>query len=81
MIKVLHGHESAAYNAIKNTKGVKVVYPILGEYRLFVIMQARNRALLYRLVDAIKGNPEVDSIWHMLTSEEEVPFGAEVVLS
>jgi hypothetical protein len=80
MIKVLHGHEIAAYNAIKNMKGVKDIYPILGEYRLFVIMHAINRAPLSRLVDAIKENPEVDSIWHMLISKEEAPFGAEVVL-
>ena len=80
MIKVMDGHEIAAYDAIKNMEGVKDVYLILGEYRLFVILQARNRALLYGLVEAIKDNPDVNSIWHMLISKEEAPL-EEVVLS
>jgi hypothetical protein len=46
MINVLQGHEDEAYLALTNTKGVKDVIHILGEYHLFVIMHAENEMLL-----------------------------------
>ena len=54
MIKVSRGQEDEAYLALKNTNGVKEVYRILGEYPLFVIMQAENNIILHRLIDEIK---------------------------
>jgi hypothetical protein len=51
MIKVLRGQEDEAYLALKNTNGVKEVYRILGEYSLFVIMQAENNIMLHHLID------------------------------
>jgi hypothetical protein len=81
MIKLFHGCEIDAYNAIKNINGVKDVYPLLGEYRLFVVMQAKNMALLYSLVDVIKERPEVASIWNLLISRDDALSCEEFVCS
>ncbi len=59
--------------------GVKDIFPILGEYRLFVIMEAKNRSLLYSLVDALRAYPKVASIWHLLISRENIPSSEEFV--
>lgn len=69
MINVLQGHEDEAYLALTNTKGVKDVFHILGEYHLFVIMHAENEMLLYRLIDSIKKMTGVTAIWHVLISK------------
>ena len=73
MIKVLHGQEDEAYLALKNTNGMKEVYCILGEYSLFVIMQAENNIMLHRLIDEIKNISSVLSIWHVLVSQQRYP--------
>jgi hypothetical protein len=69
MINVLQGHEDEAYLALKNTKGVKDVFPILGEYPFFIIMHAENEMLLYRLMDSIKNMTSVTAICHVLISK------------
>jgi len=79
MIKVLHGQEKQSYSCIKNRNGVKEVFPILGEYNLFVIMQARDKAQLYSDFDEIKERPEVVSIWNILISKEDVSTAEEYV--
>jgi DNA-binding Lrp family transcriptional regulator len=79
MIKVLHGQEKESYSCIKNRKGVKEVFPILGEYNLFVIIQARDKTQLYSYFDEIKERPEVVSIWNILISKEDVSTGEEYV--
>jgi hypothetical protein len=78
MIKVLHGQEDDAYLALKKTKGVKEVYRILGEYPLFVIMQAENNIMLHRLIDGIKNVSSVVSIWHVLVSHKDIPSNAKI---
>ena len=77
MIKVLSGQEKESYSCIKNRNGVKDVFPILGEYNLFVIMQAKDKTQLYSDFDEIKERPEVVSIWNMLISKEDVSTGEE----
>jgi hypothetical protein len=75
MIKVLNGQEKESYSCIKNRNGVKDVFPILGEYNLFVIMQAKDKTQLYSDFDEIKQRPEVVSIWNILISKEHVSTG------
>jgi hypothetical protein len=79
MIKVLHGQEKESYSYIRNGNGVKEVFPILGEYNLFVIIQARDKTQLYSYFDEIKERPEVVSIWNILISKEDVSPGEEYV--
>ena len=79
MIKVLHGQEKESYSCIKNRNGVREVFPILGEYNLFVIIQARDKTQLYSYFDEIKERPEVVSIWNILISKEDVSTGEEYV--
>jgi hypothetical protein len=79
MIKVLRGHEMESYSCIKDRNGVKDVFPILGEYNLFLIMQARDKTQLYFDFDEIKERPEVVSIWNILISKEDVSTGEEFV--
>jgi hypothetical protein len=79
MIKVLNGQEKESYSCIKNRNGVKDVFPILGEYNLFVIMQAKDKTQLYSDFDEIKERPEVVSIWNILISKEDVSTGGEFV--
>ena len=69
MLKVLLGSEVEAYNLIKNLKGVKDAYPIVGEYSIFVVIQAENNSILYRIINSLKDMPEVTSIWHILVSK------------
>jgi len=78
MIKVFRGQEDDAYLAIKNTSGVKEVYRILGEYSLFVIMQAENNIMLHSLIDEIKSIYSVLSIWHVLVSQKDGPLNAKM---
>ena len=78
MIKVSRGQEDEAYLALKNTSGVKEVYRILGEYPLFVIMQAENNIILHRLINSIKDISSVLSIWHVLVSHKDGPLNAKM---
>ena len=78
MIKVSRGQEDEAYLALKNTSGVKEVYRILGEYPLFVIMQAENNIILHRLINSIKDISSVLAIWHVLVSHKDIPLNAKM---
>jgi hypothetical protein len=78
MVKVLRGQEDDAYLALKKTKSVKEVYRILGEYSLFVIIQAESNILLHRLINSIKNISSVVSIWHVLVSHKDVPLNANM---
>lgn len=79
MVKLLQGCEKEAFNAIKNIKGVKDLYPILGEYGLFVVVKAENISLLYSIVNTIKELPEVASNWHLLISKDHCPSDEKLV--
>jgi DNA-binding Lrp family transcriptional regulator len=78
MIKVLPGHEDESCLALKNAKGVKEVFSILGEYQLFVIVHAENIIDLQKLIKAIKNMAIVTEIWHVLVSEKEFIMHAEI---
>lgn len=71
MLKVLRGHENEAYSFVMNTEGVVKVYRLLGEFSLFVVVQAENKVALYRLIDTIKESSDVTSLWHILVSKDD----------
>ena len=79
MLKVLLGYEVETYNIIKNLKGVKDAYPIIGEYSIFVVIQAENKFILYSTINSLKDIPEVTSIWHILVSKDCHPSDTEIV--
>lgn len=70
MLKVLRGHEVEAYRFVMNTKGVIKVYRLLGEFSLFVVVQAENKVALYRLINTIKESSDVTSLWHIRVSKD-----------
>lgn len=71
MLKVLRGHEFEAYRFVVKAKGVIKVYRLLGEFSLFVVLQAENNVALYRLIDTIKESSLVTSVWHILVSKDD----------
>ena len=71
MLKVMLGRDAEVYRVLKGMKCVKEVYRILGEFPLFVIMQARDQFALNRLIDAIRENSSVTGIWHILVSNDD----------
>jgi hypothetical protein len=73
MVKVNNGHEEEARLTLENTKGVKDVYRILGEYQFFVMLQAENNIYLHSLIDVIKNIFNVTQIGHVLVSSKDVP--------
>ena len=54
MLKIMRGHDTEVYSVLKDMKYVKEVYCILGEFPLFVIIQAEDQFTLNRLIDTIK---------------------------
>jgi hypothetical protein len=71
MLKVLRGHEFEAYRFVLKAKGVIKVYRLLGEFSLFVVVQAENKVALYLIIDTIKESSYVTSVWHILVSKED----------
>jgi hypothetical protein len=78
MIKVLRQNEEEVHLILKNAKGVKDVYHILGEYPFFVILQAENNVLLYNCINKIKSISSVTAVWHLLVSYEDLPMSGEI---
>ncbi|VVB62486.1 Lrp/AsnC ligand binding domain protein [uncultured archaeon] len=72
MLKVSPGQEAEAYRLLKNMENVKEVYRISGEFHFFVILHTEDKAILYRLVDAIKEMPIVTAIWNVLISKDNI---------
>jgi hypothetical protein len=70
MLKVSPGQEAEAHRRLKDMENVKEVYRISGEFHLFVILQTKDKTVLFRLVDAIKEMPFVTAIWNVLISKE-----------
>ncbi len=73
MLKVLSGHDTEVYRVLKDMEYVKEVYHVLGEFPLFVIIQAEDQFTLNRLIDTIKAIPNVTAIWHILVSNDDNP--------
>ena len=81
MLKIMRGHDTEVYRFLKDMKYVKEVYCILGEFPLFVIIQAEDQFTLNRLIDTIKEIPNVTGIWHILVSNDDNPSRARMRLS
>jgi hypothetical protein len=81
MLKVMHGRDAEVYRVLKDMKCVKEVYRILGEFPLFVIMQARDQFNLDLHIDAIRENSSVTGIWHILVSNDDNLLEAKMGLS
>ncbi len=73
MLKVMNGHDTEVYRVLKSMKYVKEAYYVLGEFPIFVIMQADDQSILDRLIDTIKECPYVTGIWHILVSNDDNP--------
>ena len=81
MLKVLSGHDTEVYRVLMDMKYVKEVYCVLGEFPLFVIMQAEDQFILNRLIGTIREIPNVTGIWHILVSKGDNPSKARTGLS
>ncbi|MCX6678813.1 MAG: hypothetical protein NTX42_00395 [Methanothrix sp.] len=81
MLKVMHERDAEVYRVLKNMKCVKEVYRILGEFPLFVIMQARDPFNLGLHIDAIREISNVTGIWHILVSNDDNLSEAKMGLS
>ena len=42
MLKIMRGHDTEVYRVLKDMKYVEKVYRVLGEFPLFVIIQAET---------------------------------------
>ena len=81
VLKIMPGHDAEVYRVLKDMRYVKEVYRVLGDFSLFVIMQAEDQFTLNRLIDTIKESPNVTGIWHILTSMDDNPSKARMGLS
>jgi DNA-binding Lrp family transcriptional regulator len=81
MLKIMRGHDTEVYRVLKDMKYVKEVHHVLGEFPLFVIIQAEDQFTLNRLIDTIKEIPNVTGIWHILVSNDDNPSKARMGLS
>lgn len=81
MLKVSPWREAEAYSHLKNMENVKEVYRIAGEFNFFVILQTEDKAILYRIVDAIKEMPVVTAIWNVLISKDNIRDNEAVYLN
>lgn len=71
MLKTLCGHENEAYLDLKKISGVKEAYRILGEYQIFVILQAEDAAALHSLIDMVKSIPHATDICNVLVTDKD----------
>jgi len=71
MIKAVHGQEDEAYLDLRKIGGVKEAYRILGEYQIFVVMQAESAAALHRLIGRVKSIPETTDICNVLLTDRD----------
>ena len=70
MIKIVPDHEKAGYNALREIEGVKEIYHLFGEFDLFLILEALDRAKLDQLLEEIRIQRCVLDTWSLLVSEE-----------
>jgi hypothetical protein len=71
MIKIVPDHEKAGYNALREIEGVKEIYHLFGEFDLFLILEALDRAKLIQLLEEIRIQRCVLDTWSLLVSEED----------
>lgn len=70
MLKVPRGRAYEATEALRGMAGIKAVHRVLGEYPLFLIVQADCALLLHRLIDEAKRRSGATDVWHVLISYE-----------
>ena len=70
MIKIVPDHEKAGYDALREIEGVKEIYHLFGEFDLFLILEALDRAKLIQLLEEIRIQRCVLDTWSLLVSEE-----------
>lgn len=75
MIKVRPGNESFIYRAVLAINGVEEIYPILGEYSFFLIVDANERRDRDRILDEIYSIEEVKEILPALVTADSEPSG------
>ena len=71
MLKISQGQDAEVLCALENMEGVREVYRILGEYSFFVIIRAKDKTNLDSLINAIRENPNVIGVWHLLVSNDD----------
>jgi len=71
MIKTAPDEEKAGFDALRETKGVKEIYNLFGEFDLFLILEALDRARLNLLLEEIRDRRYVLDTWPLLVSREE----------
>jgi len=69
-IKIVPDHEKAGYDALREIEGVKEIYHLFGEFDLFLILEALDRAKLDQLLEEIRIQRCVLDTWSLLVSEE-----------
>jgi len=71
MLKISQGRDAEVLCMLENMEAVRVVYRILGEYSFFVIIRAKDKTNLDSLIKAIRENPNVIGVWHLLVSNDD----------
>lgn len=71
MIKTAPDEEKAGFDALRETKRVKEIYNLFGEFDLFLILEALDRARLNLLLEEIRDRRYVMDTWPLLVSWEE----------
>ena len=71
MIKTAQNQEKAGFDVLREIKGVREIYNIFGEFDLFLILEALDRARLNLLLEEIRDRRYVLDTWPLLVSREE----------
>jgi hypothetical protein len=71
MIKTAPNQEKAGFDVLREIKGVREIYNLFGEFDLFLILEALDRAGLNLLLEEIQDQKYVLDTWPLLVSSEE----------
>ena len=71
MIKTAPNQEKAGFDVLREIKGVREIYNLFGEFDLFLILEALDRAGLNLLLEEIQDQKYVLDTWPLLVSMEE----------
>ena len=81
MVKIIPDHEKEIYNALRERDDIAEVYNLFGEYDLLVILEARHKAELRRILKEIRGLSYVLDTWPLLVSRDKSLSQVEVAYS
>lgn len=71
MIKTAPNQEKVGFDVLRDIKGVREIYNLFGEFDLFLILEALDRAGLNLLLGEIQDQKYVLDTWPLLVSREE----------